>query len=275
MSLKIVPTIDGSAAVSIQDVAAGATYLSNEDLAVLRELKQRADANVTVAEKSYEYVPTEDVVQSVGDWLTENGYEFTARIVTGAKGKSTKHIAEFTLTNVHLFAGEGGGNGKILVINSYNAECSLYVLAGAIRFCCANGIIAGEKQFFEKVVHRAGEVCRQKLMMLNEKIKIAAEYLKTQFGSKVTEMAAADLKFTKAAEIVLNLTIPNQAKLLVIERIHPTNIAKLRKEDQPQNLWTLFNIINECIREAARHEMSEFEHNTSLMDDVIRLAKAA
>jgi hypothetical protein len=272
MSLKVID--GGNAAANLQaQVIAGASYLSGEDIATLVELKARAAANTSVAEKSYEYVPTEQVVQSVGDWLTENGYEFEARIVTGAKGKSTKHIAEFTITNMVLFG--GGGNGKILVVNSYNAECSLYVLAGAIRFCCANGLIAGEHEFFEKVVHRAGEVCRQKLMMLNEKIKIAAEYLKTRFGALVDEMSAQDLKFTKEAEIVLSLNIPNQAKLMVIEKIHPTNRHKLRVEDQPVNVWTLYNIVNEAVREAARHGMSEFEHNTNLMDDVIRLAKAA
>jgi len=267
-------TLVGSAAPNLMaQIAAGQSYLSQEDLNTLGGLKTLAAQNTTVAQGSYEYVPTEQVVQSVGDWLTENGYEFTVHIITGAKGKSTKHIAEFTLTNMVLF--NGGGNGKILVVNSYNAECSLYVLAGAIRFCCANGLIAGEHEFFEKVVHRAGEVCRMKLMMLNEKIKIAAEYLKTNFGALVDGMIAQDLKFTKEAQIVLGLSIPNQAKLMVIEKIHPANRHKLRKEDQPANVWTLYNIVNEAVREAARHGMSEFEHNTSLMDDVIRLAKAA
>jgi hypothetical protein len=253
------------------------TYLDDKSLNVLKVLKTKADNNRAVGEKSYEYIPTEDVVQSVGDYLTELGHDFSVKIVTGAAAKSSKHIAEFTLDSVALFPGEGkdggpGGHGKILVVNSYNAESSLLVMAGAIRFCCANGIISGTHEFFEKVVHRQGEVCNQKLMQLNDKIKIACEYLENNFGAVVNKMTKTEVKFTKECEIVLGLDIPNQAKLMVIEKIHPTNRANLRKEDQPKNLWTLFNVINECIKECARHEMSNFEYNTSLMDDVIRLA---
>jgi len=246
-------------------------YLCTDDLAKLKKMKDIAVANKDTTHK-YKNVDTADIVQSVGDYLTEQGHEFTTKILLGAAKKSSKHIAEFTITNMDLLPEDGGGNGKILVINSYNGECSLYLLAGAIRFACANGIISGTKEFFEKIIHRDGMLLTEKMMMLNEKVQIACEYLKEHFADKVTAMMEQNINFTKECEIVLGLNIPNQAKLDVIAKIHPTNRHMLRVEDQPQNTWTLFNIINESIREAARHAVSELEYNENLMDNVVALA---
>lgn len=254
------------------------SYLKPQDAETLNYLKSLAGKHRATTDKAYEHIPTEQIVQSVGDHLRDLGYIVEVDIKTGAKDKkSTKHIAQFTLTNMALFdrRGEGGGNGRVLVINSYNGECSLVVMAGAIRFCCANGLIAGEHEFFQKIIHRQGDLVKQQLMQLNDKVSIACEYLKDKFRGAVDRMAAVNLEYVREVEIVLALPIPNQAKLMVIEMIHPSNRSKVRVQDQPQNLWTLYNVVNECVREAARHDLSDFEYNSSLMNQIEELAKAA
>jgi hypothetical protein len=258
---------------NVTSINPSSKHLSDSDLAKLAEFRRIAlGERKAHTDKGYEYIPTERVVESVAEHLTGLGHTFSVEIRTGAKSTSTKHIAQFTLDSMDLFAGDGGGKGRILIINSYNAECSLSVMAGAIRFCCANGVIAGEKELFERIVHRRGDLVQQQLMQLDSKLDIALEYLQTKYAARVEDMRNKILTYQEMAEAVFNLTVPNQAKLMALEALHPSRQHLRRAEDKPMTAWTLYNVVNECVRTAARHDLSDFEHNATLMDDVLRLA---
>jgi hypothetical protein len=255
------------------------TFLANEDLARLQNLKDIAIRNKKTKGR-YQYVDTEEMCNSVCTYLNEIGYETTPTILTGASKTSSKHILEITLDNMELFGGESnskgdGMRGKILIINSFNGEAALTVLAGAIRFACANGIISGEKEFFEKVKHREGQRLEGALMMLNETVYTACEWLKNSFAARIDLMKSMALRFDKEAKIVFDLNLPDNITAEVLKRRHPANIKKLRAADRSRNIWTLYNVINEVIREKSRHAMNDFEHNQSLLNDVIEFAKAA
>ena len=252
------------------------SILCNEDLATLANLKRIAEENKKVSDATYHAIDTEVLANNVNEYLTSQGYETSARIITGASKKSSKHILEFTLHNMELFKDTGDdGNGKILIINSFNGESCLTVLAGMIRFACANGIISGDKEFFEKLKHREGQTVRERLMQLNEKVQIACEWLTETFGQRVSQMQKLELSYAKESALVFSLNLPDNVTVEVLKRRHPDNINDLRVEDRARNTWTLFNVINEVIREKSRHEMNEFQHNETLMHDVIEFAMAA
>lgn len=253
-----------------------ANILSNEDMAILANLKQVAVNKKKVSDATYHAIDTAKMANEVNGYLEELGYETSAKIITGASKSSSKHIVEFTLHNMDLFKGTGDdGNGKILIINSFNGECCLTVLAGMIRFACANGIISGDKEFFEKLKHREGETVRERMMMLNDKIKIACEWLTDTFGERVKEMTELELNFVQESELVFSLNLPDNITCEVLKRRHPANIGDLRVEDRTRNSWTLFNVINEVIREKSRHGLNDFEHNEQLLHNVVKFARAA
>jgi hypothetical protein len=247
-------------------------YLTNDELASLKRFENLAnnEKNRRVTWDRYQHVPTQQLVKTVGDHLIRSGYDFDVKLVFGAKGKSTKHIAQFTLNNMML--DRGNMAVKILVMNSYNGECPITVLGGAIRFCCANGIIAGENQSFEKIVHIVGETINDRLRRLTEKIDIAADYLKNNFGTRIETMASMESNYVKEIDILLGLDVTEKVKMEVIRRRHPKNIAELRIEDRGQNLWCFFNVVNEVIRDQSRTGLLEVESNLNLIDEIIRLA---
>lgn len=252
----------------------------NEDLAKIQRLKEIAKAKKKVGDSTYHAIDTEEMATEVNEYLESLGYETSVKVITGASKSSSKHIVEFTLNNMELFKDSGdSGNGKVLIINSFNGECCLTVLAGMIRFACANGIISGDKEFFEKLKHREGQTVRERMMQLNEKIQIACEWLTETFGKRVQEMIETKLSYTQESSLVFGLNLPDNITCEVLRRRHPENAnsteAWNRVEDKARNTWTLFNVINEVIREKARHELNDFEHNENLMHNVLQFAKAA
>jgi hypothetical protein len=241
--------------------------VSEEDKKSLSNLKSKANEKPNVKGRTYSYLPSESIIKSVGDWLSSEGHSFDVRVLTGAADKSTKHVVEFSLRSLELFRDEGGGFGRVLIMNSYNAECSLTVLVGALRGCAGNRLVLDERDFSERIVHRNGGA-DQKLGLLNKKVSAAIEHIKGSFSAKPEQMSKQSLDFVRECQLVLGLSIPNVAKLAVIERLHPANRASLREQDRCQNLWSLYNLVNEAVREAARHGLSELEYNLSLLGDL-------
>lgn len=246
-------------------------YLSNDDIATLDKFKgiARAYDNKRVSTK-YQHIDSVQLSKKVCDHLINKGYDVECRLKLGAGTKSTKHIIEIELLNMPLANGEG--YGKILILNSYNGECSLTILSGFIRFCCANGIISGENESFERIIHIQGETVNDRLRRLTDKIDIACEYLKEKFGARVDSMVRVDTTYTREIEILLQLKVSDKVKLEVITLRHPANRKNLRVEDRDNNLWTFFNVVNEVIKETANSEVSEVEANLNLIDDILQLA---
>jgi len=252
------------------------SVLCNEDLAHLKRLKEIASIKPRVSADTYKVIDSETIANNVFDYLTTLGYDVTVKIVMGASKSSSKHIIEFTLNNMELFKdSHDAGNGKVLILNSYNGECSLTVIAGMIRFACANGIISGEKEFFEKLPHRQYESTIQRLDNLNDKIRVACEWLTNTFEVRVNEMKSKVLTYEQECSLVFKLKLPAVVSYEVLQRRHPENKENVRIEDQALNIWTLFNVINEVIREKARHAMHDFDQNETLMHSVIELSKVA
>ena len=245
--------------------------LCNGDLIKLARLKDAASENNKVSYK-YHTIDSEVLANSVGDKLTDMGYDFTTKVLLGAGHKSSKHIIEFTITNMVLFKDtKDEANGKILILNSYNGECSLSVLAGCIRFACANGLISGEKEYFEKIRHQEGQMVAERLSTLNDKVQEAAEWILNTFPTRVEQMSSVTLSYEQQAKIVFELGLSDKVAGIVLKKRHPAFIDELREEDRGQDMWSLYNTINEAIRENSRSEMGEFSSNESLFNDVWEL----
>jgi len=259
-------------------------YLSDTEISHIRRLEKLGKENF---KGSWRYQPacTIQSVKAIGDYLTQHGYGFETKLILGAGSKSTKHMVSFEIQTQHgkLCPVAGGeGNAKIMVTNSFNREGSYKISGGMYRFVCANGIVVGKFQQFSKIIHTQGQTFERKWRLMEHQIACTLRYIREEFGMKIEEMKAKELNYEQKMMIVLKTKQLNDTMVSELTRkLHPDNDYKLRVEDRDNNLWTLFNIINEVIREKSNFKklddgttqgLSDAERNETLLDDIVKLA---
>lgn len=186
---------------------------------------------------------------------------------------STNHIIRFTLSTPVQFMGDTV-YPQILVFNSLNAESALQVKVGFYRIVCSNGLIVGNSFFSERIVHVVGETTERRLAELDTKVAAALQFIATKLAGMETALQA-QLDWDSELRIVRGLGLSQRLTDQIEARINPANRSRLlRNADQGQNVWSLYNVINEAIRRNSRSPFRNDIRNVELMDQVIELAAA-
>lgn len=188
----------------------------------------------------YTHIPTSVVIED----LMELGWNVTmAKQVKARKNVGyQKHLITFTNPNI-MIKGEGGDDVQptILLTNSHDGKNAFNFRVGLIRFVCENGLVISDADFnnvqirhfgysFEELQIKINDVI-SKLPNLVDKINI---FKSTELNDEqVNEFAlkAAQLRFNdEVSETYIDID-----GLLISER----------KEDEGNNLWAVFNRVEE------------------------------
>jgi hypothetical protein len=198
-----------------------------------------AQAKAEHRSERYRFIPTINVVHG----LRQAGFFPVAAMQsrTRVEGKQNfaKHILRFRHEN-NLDLQKGDILPEIVLVNSHDGSSSYQLRAGLYRCVCSNGLIDGDEKFCRKVRH-SGDVITQVVESANDLIELVPLSFK-----KAHEWAQIELKpehkeiFAESAAL-LKWDIEDSP-------IAPDKLLKPRRfQDQKNDLWTTFNIVQENV----------------------------
>jgi len=226
-------------------------------------------SNRTLSNK-YQSVSTPDLLAKFEEVATKRGLDFEIKNLTRKpSAKSTVHAFQVTFgSEFELFGSKV--SPRVLIKNSYRGESALTIQVGLYRFVCSNGLVLGETCFKEKIIHIKGQTIEMKLAELGSRIEAALEWIDTKMKAAIEEKTAMTLSPEKAVEIVSQLKVSKRIKASVATLIE--NPIALRPEDRGNNVFSLWNIVNEQIRKSSRSPLREMERNERLLENILDLA---
>jgi hypothetical protein len=190
----------------------------------------------------YEFSNTLKVVEELSNhgWNISNAYQ--RRITKSTKMdnyKFAKHWITFRKDEYVKNLKVDDVFPQIYLLNSHDGTTALKFQSGLFRLVCSNGLVTTDKN----LVHLKLRHSKEKISMLNE---FLSEYLKTldytvdhinNMGYKVLN-EDEKLEF---ANISTNLRWGEYVPKIELEKV----LQPRRVQDEKQDLWTVFNVIQE------------------------------
>lgn len=225
------------------------------------EIKNKAKSIFTAkgapgTSEKYAHISTFQIIQDMEKlgWGVVDAKEVRARKGDGYQ----KHLVVFRNNDI-VIKGEDGDHAypQILLTNSHDGKNAFTFTAGLFRMVCENGLVICSKEFENLKIRHYGydfEELKNVIGTMVEKLPLTVESM-NQFKKKklrkeqIEEFAkkAAAIRF--GAEQLENITIDFD------KLIEPT-----RPEDNGNDLWSVFNVVQEKLV----HGMFEYTSGTKL-----------
>jgi len=265
-------------------------YMTKEQLKEVCPLAfAEAPTNPDVSGK-YLFVNTETIV----DDLDKLGWKPVQAAQRKGRGKSTifsKHMVAFQNPDIKITGKDGDDSfPRIIMTNSHDGMQAFKFSVGIFRLVCSNGLVVADEQFSEfKIKHKGytfselrGVVnqavadlpnkvevlnqMKQRVLTQDEKSKLALDAMLIRAGIEPgTEKAK---KFNYDDETIIDILDPK------------------RKEDEGDDLWRVFNVVQEKITQGDFHaaltgakvrkvrKIKSFEKDLKVNKELFKLATA-
>jgi hypothetical protein len=231
--------------------------LSKDGFLTMSEIKQRANsvftetAAPTVSDK-FTHIPTHKVIEDMAElgWSVVDAKEVKARKGIGFQ----KHLVVFRNPDVVINGADGDTVfPQILLTNSNDGKNAFTFTAGLFRVICENGLVISTEQFNDVKMRHMGYTFEE----LQTQIRAMVEQLPLTVES-MNKMKAVELDETSIVEFATK-ALATRFKEEELENIK-VDLDKLleptRPEDKGNDLWSVFNVIQEKILEGDFQYMS-------------------
>ena len=263
-------------------------YMTKEQLKEVCPLAfAEAPTNPEVSGK-YLFVNTETIV----DDLDKLGWKPVQAAQRKGRGKSTifsKHMVAFQNPDIKITGKDGDDSfPRIIMTNSHDGMQAFKFSVGIFRLVCSNGLVVADEQFSDfkikhkgytfaelrDVINTAVKDLPNKVQVLNdmksriltqdEKNKLALDAMLVRAGIKLDSDKAK--KFSYDNETIEDILEPK------------------RKEDEGDDLWRVFNVVQEKITQGEFHaalkgakvrkvrKIKSFEKDLKVNKDLFQLA---
>ncbi|KVK76044.1 hypothetical protein WS90_25795 [Burkholderia cepacia] len=197
----------------------------------------------------YTYIPTIDVLRG----LRNEGFQpfmiCQTRVRDSGKREFTKHMLR--LRHADQITGEEAD--EIVLLNSHDGTSSYQMLAGTFRFVCQNGMVAGENIADIRVPHKGNVV--QNVINGAFDVLDGFELIREQKDGMRAVMLERDEQHAFARSALALRYDPTDA-----EAPAPISESQLlaprRFEDRRDDLWTVFNRVQENLTKGGLHGRS-------------------
>jgi len=265
-------------------------YMTKEQLKEVCPLAfAEAPTNPDVSGK-YLFVNTETIV----DDLDKLGWKPVQAAQRKGRGKSTifsKHMVAFQNPDIKITGKDGDDSfPRIIMTNSHDGMQAFKFSVGIFRLVCSNGLVVADEQFSEfKIKHKGytfselrGVVnqavadlpnkvevlnqMKQRVLTQDEKSKLALDAMWVRAGIEPGSEKAK--KFNYDDETIIDILDPK------------------RKEDEGDDLWRVFNVVQEKITQGDFHaaltgakvrkvrKIKSFEKDLKVNKELFKLATA-
>lgn len=208
----------------------------------------------TEVQGTYTQVNTLDIIKVVETELTNVG--LTHYIKHSPKQK----LITWRLPDVKIDDGDSILNGQIYLRNSMTPGVALTLYIGAYRFICSNGLVVGVGEG-GKVIHRTGPKINNFVDTIPALIHNGVINLQDQLQETVEENTGITVR--NPIDIVASLPIQHSIKESVIE-----HICNGTATENINNVWGLYNYVNEITRKKSRSTGSALEKDIGLLQHI-------
>lgn len=231
-------------------------------------LNQKQGLNVS---DRYSAVNTQNMLDALG----ERGFSVTKTILTDPRKTERegfqKHMIRLTHADLESqFKNVGDSRPELVIVNSHDASTSIRFLIGVYRLVCANGLIVGNTYGGVSIRH-TGDVWSKidkGLEDVTKRLPLVAETIQRFSSIQVNE--SKTLELTREA-----------VKLIVPKNTLDVNLSsalKVRRgEDSSQDLWTVYNRIQESFLRGGvqyRSETRDENNVVSIRNNTSRAIKS-
>ena len=197
--------------------------------------------------KHYTHISTSKVINDMRTlgWDVTDVKEVKARKAT-TRGVQ-KHLVVFRNPEV-IINGDDGDTvyPQILLTNSHDGKNAFTFTAGLFRMICANGLVISTQQFEDVKMRHMGytfEELQTNIRAMVERLPLTVESMNKMKEIEMGEEAALEFA-KKALECRFNKKEVSRIKVDLKELLNPT-----RKEDMGNDVWTVFNVVQEKLIE--------------------------
>jgi hypothetical protein len=220
--------------------------LSKDGFLSMSEIKQRANsiftetAAPTVSDK-FTHIPTHRVIEDMEQlgWGVVDAKQVKARKGQGFQ----KHLVVFRNPDVVINGSDGDTVfPQILLTNSNDGKNAFTFTAGLFRLVCENGLVVSTETFEDVRMRHMGytfEELQTQIRAMVEQLPLTVESMNKMKSIQLDEKQAVAFALKALATRFKEDEI-ERIKVDAKELLKPT-----RKEDEGNDLWSVFNVIQE------------------------------
>jgi len=224
--------------------------LSNQEFLTKEQIKEKADSifaskgSSTTSEK-YSHIPTHKVIEDMEllGWKVSDVKQIKARKNAGYQ----KHLVVFRNPDIAIEGKDGDAVfPQILLTNSSDGKNAFTFKAGLFRMVCENGLVISTQDFADLRIRHVGydfNELQKTITSIVEKLPLTVESMNKFKQTQLTEEQI--LKFAKEA-------LETRFGELELKRVtidYTEFVKATRKEDEGNDLWSVFNRVQEKVIE--------------------------
>lgn len=222
--------------------------LSKDGFLTKKEIRNQAPSVFTETaapdtSDKYTHIPTSTIIDDMEKlgWGVVDAKQVKARKGVGFQ----KHLLVFRNNDV-VINGDDGDTvfPQILLTNSHDGKNSFTFTAGLFRMVCENGLVVSTQEFENVKLRHMGytfKELQEKIKAMVEALPLTVESMNKMKQKKVEEKEA--IKFAKKA-LTTRFT-EDQIRVFKIDL--KELIQPVRDEDKGNDLWSVFNVVQEKI----------------------------
>jgi hypothetical protein len=198
----------------------------------------------------YVHIPTDRIIEDmeVMGWKVSKAVEVRARRNKGFQ----KHMLVFRNPEVVIEGADGDTVlPQILVSNSHDGKNSFQFTAGLFRMVCSNGLVIAAEEFESRKIRHMGysfEEVQKVVMELVEQLPVTIEIM-----NKFKSTTLTDEQKHQLAKEAIATRFPGLDKTQDVVKAYQIDLDEIlkpvRKEDEGNDLWNVFNVIQEKVLE--------------------------
>tara|TARA_B100000963_G_C22601015_1_gene660230 strand:+ start:459 stop:1292 length:834 start_codon:yes stop_codon:yes gene_type:complete len=201
--------------------------------------------------KHYTHIPTNRVI----DDMRELGWGVIQAQQVAARKNATKGYQKHMIVFRHpdlMVEGQDGDNvwPQIIMTNSHDGKNSFTFQAGMYRLVCSNGLVIADQEFGSMKIRHMGydfDTLRETINEMVEKLPLTVESMNKFKNTELTKPQKYDLA-RKA--LATRFKLQKDQKVDQVYKIDLDEFLKpVRKEDAGDDLWSVFNLVQEKVVE--------------------------
>ena len=219
-------------------------FLSNEQI---REVAPTvfAEKPADNVSKHYTHIPTAQVLEDMKKlgWGVVDAQQVKARKNT-TKGFQ-KHLVTFRNPDVIINGADGDTVfPQILLTNSHDGKNAFTFTAGLFRLVCSNGLVIADEKFNDVKMRHMGYTFEDLQVQIKDMVEQLPLTVESMNKMKAVELNVKQMKALAEKSLTTRFTKEQLkvAKINLDEIINP-----VRDEDKGNDLWSVFNVIQEKI----------------------------
>ncbi|AOK02939.1 DUF932 domain-containing protein [Burkholderia vietnamiensis] len=208
-----------------------------------------ADGKHASRSERYTYIPTIDVLRGLRNEGFQPFMVCQSRVRDPGKREYTKHMLR--LRHATQIVGEEAN--EVVLLNSHDGTSSYQMLAGVLRFVCQNGMVAGDSVRDIRIPHK-GNIARNVIdgaFDVLDTFDLIREQTDSMRGVELDR--AEQHAFARSALALRYDPTDTEAPSPVTDS---QLLAPRRFEDRRDDLWTVFNRVQENLTKGGLHGRS-------------------